>query len=95
MRFINDRPYSDPEKAARKIVEIANADRRSPLGFARDIDLRKRHGRLRPQQLLHRLAATVMTRNVEVRLRLALSDRCASSSQRAPSPAAAVAASES
>ena len=32
MRFINDRPYSDPEKAARKIVEIANADRRSPLG---------------------------------------------------------------
>ena len=25
MKFINDRPYSDPEKAARKIVEIANA----------------------------------------------------------------------
>ena len=25
MKFINDRPYSDPEKAARKIVEIANS----------------------------------------------------------------------
>ena len=25
MKFINDRPYSDPEKAAREIVEIANS----------------------------------------------------------------------
>ena len=25
MKFINDRPYADPEKAARKIVEIANS----------------------------------------------------------------------
>ena len=25
MKFASDRPYSDPEKAARKIVEIANA----------------------------------------------------------------------
>jgi hypothetical protein len=25
MKFSPDRPYSDPEKAARKIVEIANA----------------------------------------------------------------------
>jgi hypothetical protein len=25
MKFANDRPYSDPEKAARKLVEIANA----------------------------------------------------------------------
>ena len=25
MKFINDRPYSDPEKAARKILEIANS----------------------------------------------------------------------
>ena len=25
MKFINERPYSDPEKAARKIVEIANS----------------------------------------------------------------------
>ena len=24
MKFVSDRPYSDPEKAARKIVEIAN-----------------------------------------------------------------------
>jgi hypothetical protein len=25
MKFASDRPYSDPEKAARKIVEIANS----------------------------------------------------------------------
>jgi hypothetical protein len=25
MKFAHDRPYSDPEKAARKLVEIANA----------------------------------------------------------------------
>ena len=25
MKFINDRPYADPEKAARKLVEIANS----------------------------------------------------------------------
>jgi hypothetical protein len=25
MKFATDRPYSDPEKAARKILEIANA----------------------------------------------------------------------
>jgi hypothetical protein len=25
MKFATDRPYSDPEKAARKLVEIANA----------------------------------------------------------------------
>ena len=25
MKFASDRPYSEPEKAARKIVEIANA----------------------------------------------------------------------
>ena len=25
MKFINERPYSDPEKAAREIVEIANS----------------------------------------------------------------------
>jgi hypothetical protein len=25
MKFAFDRPYSDPEKAARKLVEIANA----------------------------------------------------------------------
>ena len=25
MKFASDRPYADPEKAARKIVEIANS----------------------------------------------------------------------
>ena len=25
MKFASDRPYSDPEKAARKLLEIANA----------------------------------------------------------------------
>jgi hypothetical protein len=25
MKFVPDRPYSDPEKAARKLIEIANA----------------------------------------------------------------------
>jgi hypothetical protein len=25
MKFATDRPYADPEKAARKLVEIANA----------------------------------------------------------------------
>ena len=25
MKFLNDRPYSDPEEAARKIVEVANS----------------------------------------------------------------------
>jgi hypothetical protein len=25
MKFAADRPYSDPEKAARKLIEIANA----------------------------------------------------------------------
>ena len=25
MKFASDRPYSDPEKAARKLIEIANA----------------------------------------------------------------------
>jgi hypothetical protein len=32
MKFATDRPYSDPEKAARKLVEIANAVEAVPEG---------------------------------------------------------------
>jgi hypothetical protein len=32
MKFAADRPYADPEKAARKLIEIANAAEHDP-GF--------------------------------------------------------------
>jgi hypothetical protein len=50
MKYVVDRPYADPEKAARKLLEIANATEELQAGrihieaVARDSDDRSRAG---------------------------------------------------